>query len=183
MTVFSKRLAYTAAVFLVLAIALHLFTSRYTIAIAHQECLPERVWLIDKTVKPANRGEYIAFIGRNIPRFTDATKLTKIIAGVPGDTIVVKPASGEHELTINGMKRLTKVKAEVSVVAKGTLKRFIVYETGSDGRPLPFYYQYGSYTIPKGHYFVAGKAPYSYDSRYWGVISENNVIGKAYPIY
>jgi conjugal transfer pilin signal peptidase TrbI len=179
----NRKIAYIIAAFAVIALSLWLITSRYTIGIAHQECLPERIWLIDKAVKPSHRGEYISFKAQYIPRFKETTTLTKIIEGVPGDTIIVSPFSGTQEITLNGMKRQMKIKAEVSVVsADGSRSRFIAYETGSDGRALPFVYGYGTYTIPKGRYFVAGKHPGSYDSRYWGVIKEENIVGKAHPV-
>ncbi len=182
MTAFHRKLIYIALIFAVITVSLYLFTSKYTIGIAHQECLPERIWLIDKAVKPSHRGEYISFKGRNIPRFKNTTTLTKIIEGVPGDTIVVSPSSGTQEITLNGMKRQMKIKAEVSVISGNSRSRFLAYETGSDGRALPFVYGYGTYTIPKGHYFVVGRHPGSYDSRYWGTIKEENVVGKAHPV-
>ncbi len=179
---FKKKFIYIIIAFAVFALSLHIFTSRYTIAIAHEECLPERVWLIEKSKIPSERGDYITFLCRNIPRYKDSTKMTKIIVGIPGDTVIVKPASGENEIMLNGMKRTMKIKAEVSVVSNGTTRRFIAYENGSDGRPLPFFHKYGSLVIPEGHFFVAGKHPGSYDSRYWGLIKTDNVIGKAHPI-
>jgi len=46
----------------------------------------------------------------------------------------------------------------------------------SKGRPVrPFLY---NGIIPQGKYFMIGDNPLSYDSRYWGFIDKNQIVGK-----
>jgi signal peptidase I len=46
----------------------------------------------------------------------------------------------------------------------------------SKGRPVrPFLY---NGIIPPGKYFMIGDNPLSYDSRYWGFIDKNQIVGK-----
>jgi signal peptidase I len=66
-----------------------------------------------------------------------------------------------------------------------------------DGRPLLdaqfgsiFYYNFGSFqegykvTVPPDNYFVLGdNSASSQDSRYWGFVPQENILGKALLIY
>ncbi|MCB6146779.1 S26 family signal peptidase (plasmid) [Providencia rettgeri] len=37
--------------------------------------------------------------------------------------------------------------------------------------------------MPAGHIWLMGRTKVSFDSRYWGVLPIENVIGRAYPIW
>jgi signal peptidase I len=75
------------------------------------------------------------------------------------------------------------------------IKEGVIYV---DGKPLTgllfnsrYYYNRGDFsrenqkiTVPKGCYFVLGDNSFSsQDSRYWGFVPRENVIGKAILIY
>lgn len=51
----------------------------------------------------------------------------------------------------------------------------------SKGEPVtPFYYR-GK--IPNGSYFLYAAAPKSYDSRYFGLIGKERIVGKVIPLF
>jgi len=40
----------------------------------------------------------------------------------------------------------------------------------------------GETVLDEGTYWFMGETPYSFDSRYWGTVSEEQIIGQARPI-
>lgn len=52
----------------------------------------------------------------------------------------------------------------------------------SAGREL-YPYSNHMFTVNKGEFIAAGTHPRSFDSRYWGPVSENNILAKAVPIF
>jgi len=91
-------------------------------------------------------------------------------------TTYTSPAGFEQQITINA-------------------KRYLEHLNGVDHhiliQPLPMgmlqqktAYPYVPFTVPEGHYFVMGdNRDNSRDSRYWGVVPEENLIGKAFFIW
>jgi signal peptidase I len=46
----------------------------------------------------------------------------------------------------------------------------------SKGKPIPKYFSFNG-TVPNGKYFMLGDHSHSYDSRYWGLLDENEIMG------
>ncbi len=95
----------------------------------------------------------------------DPTKdFIKRVIGMPGDTVMVK----------NGDVYVNDQKLDESSYLKDTVHTY----AGSfiqDGVPV---------TVPQGNYLVMGdNRPYSSDSREWGFVPEENIIGKSFFIY
>lgn len=139
--------------------------SQYSIAIATQEslCLPPyRVWLISKQSSPElNRGEIYAFHAQGLaPIFADGTIIVKSLEGMPGDKAKVTL----EETTINGVP-----------VASG-----LQVATDRDIDPQR-YVREGE--IGEGRYWFFGRTADSFDSRYWGSVGADQIIGKAYPLW
>ncbi len=50
------------------------------------------------------------------------------------------------------------------------------------GNPVEFV-KFNNYRLKAGEYFVIGTNKFSYDSRYWGLVYENQIIGPAFPLF
>jgi len=97
---------------------------------------------------------------RMAPYFKDGKVIIKIAAGVTGDHVKV----GSQQTTING-----------SVIIQG------LPLADKLGKPSSAFKR--DETIPAAAYWVTGKAPKSFDSRYWGYVYDDQVIGRAYALF
>jgi len=149
---------------LVVAGAIVGLAQRYSIAIAPQEqlCLPPyRIWIIDKSDRKPVRGDIFAFKSQGLgPIFEDGTSIVKVLEGLPGDKVNVSL----DQTTVNGR-----------VVGTGL-------EVATDrGIDPSRYVREGM--IEQGRYWFFGKTSDSFDSRYWGSVQGDQIIGKAYPLW
>lgn len=120
-----------------------------------------RWYLIDRQQKPMIEGDLVAFRSdpRMAPDIPVGTLIVKRIEGVPGDAINI----GHSHLWIQG----------------------IVYEL-----PYPHREQLGLRALPEGthlivpddHFWVMGDHPRSFDSRYIGPISPEQIVGVAHAL-
>lgn len=189
-----KKYIYFATGLTVASIAsLLLFSSYYLIAFAAERdrCLPYRLFFVEKGLTPV-RGDYISFVGQDIPYFPEGKSWIKIATGVEGDRITVRIISREErelhpeyfveKVYLNGMPINIGIQGYVYLHKKGETypQTFRVLEKTTTGKPVPMI-EPG--LIPQGSYFVTTPIQRSFDSRYWGLVKKENVIGEAYPIY
>ncbi len=85
----------------------------------------------------------------------------KTVAGVPGDTVVVTPQG----VFING-KRWSESKP-----------------LPSDPKGRPLHGDYGIHHLGSGQYWLMGKNPLSWDSRYWGPVRMNHIRKSLRPLW
>jgi conjugal transfer pilin signal peptidase TrbI len=187
----SRRKYFVASIVIFLSFNLFFtfIADRYIIAYtrAGHYCLPYKAWLIKKHERPG-RGDYVSFVGHGIPTFADGVRWVKVMSGVPGDQIrTVKipeqdRATNTETIEVNGLPVQKRLQGRVYLHAPQTaqVNEFSVYEKDTMERALPMI---NSQTIPSGHYYVTAPAPRSYDSRYWGLIHEEDILGKAYPLF
>jgi signal peptidase I len=120
--------------------------------------------LVDKTIyrrSEPRRGDIMVF------KYPDDPKrlFIKRLVGLPGETVEIR----DERIVINGS------------MLQASLGRWV---------DVPYYNQ-GKYaekgqvvTVPAGHYFVLGdNSASSHDSRFWGFVPKQNLIGKAYKIF
>jgi signal peptidase I len=125
-----------------------------------------------------NRGDVIVFKTKGIPQLDQRKDFIKRVVGLGGERVQIVPDQSywnpeenefikkEGHIYING-KRVE----EPASVAKRSY-----YPDGEFGQ--------GEIMVPEGHYFMLGdNALNSRDSRFWGFVPRENVIGKAVAIY
>ena len=160
-----KRFSAKAIVFLALLGLVALFFTRFTIVFDPQDnrCLPDHwVYLIDKSNKHLEAGKPYAFAAKNLePIFPDDTKILKILKGMPGDSVEIDAL---ERVTING-----KLVAEGLPLAADLDKPKALFV--------------GKGNLPANSYWFMGESEKSFDSRYWGTVTNEQIIGRAYPMF
>jgi len=116
-------------------------------------------WLPRRNI---SRGDIIAF--RPPPEANNNTPFVKRVIGVPGDTVEIK----DRLLYLNGELQDEPYKIHVNAPAGGS---------GSGEN-------YGPKTVPPDNYFVMGdNRDNSLDSRFWGFVTRDSIIGKPLFVY
>lgn len=160
-----RRFSVKAGAFLVILGMVALFFTRFTIAFDPQDsrCLPDHwVYLIDKRDKHLEAGKPYAFLADGLePVFTGQTQMLKVLKGVPGDTVEVDFL---EQVTING-----------ELVAHGLPVADILE------KPKAFFVGKGQ--LAENKYWFMGESEKSFDSRYWGTVTNEQIIGRAYPLF
>lgn len=141
------------------------FASRYRIGIdpQKQRSLPEYTFfLIDMQDKSLEKGGVYAFRAKNVaPFFKDGTRMVKILSGMPGDTIEI---NDNAEIIVNN-----------DVIGQGLPL--------AEKLHLPESHFYGKTILKDGTYWFMGESPLSFDSRYWGTVKNEQIIGRVYPLF
>jgi conjugal transfer pilin signal peptidase TrbI len=154
----------TAIIFVVSALALGYFSARYRIGLDGQAeitCLPHRAFLIDTWDRTLARGDLFAFRATKMEPFVrNGITVVKVLRGLPGDRLRV-----DGEVFVNGERE--------GVLLEGSLQKI-----GKTAAHLK-----REELIPPGHLFAMGEHERSYDSRYWGYVEDERVIGRAYALW
>lgn len=121
-----------------------------------------------------NRGDIVVFRTVGIDGLDQRKDYIKRLVGLPGDTVEIR----QGRVFING-ELLNSPEIFQDLLYQNTQVHYkgplMEGQYGLKGRAV---------TVPPHHYFVLGdNSPISRDSRYWGMVPEENVIGKATLIY
>ncbi|MFL6600814.1 MAG: S26 family signal peptidase [Steroidobacteraceae bacterium] len=131
-----------------------------------EHCLRYSSFFVDERDHVIRRGDYVAFLARGMtPFYPDGTRVVKEVAGVSGDHVVVNSLG----VWVNEVQRGTLPHAQVG----GRLWRM-------GRRPEDFE---RDERVPAHRWWVMGTSLHSFDSRYWGYISDEQVIGRARPLW
>jgi signal peptidase I len=125
------------------------------------------------------RGDLVIF---KTPAVENKTLIKRII-GIPGDTIRIT----YDELYINDKKIEQKF---IGKFSSGDVKDADIYEETVDSKDYRVldqekrYENFGPVTVPDGAYFVLGdNRDNSYDSRHWGMVRRDQILGRPVFIY
>jgi signal peptidase I len=133
--------------------------------------------------RPIHRGEVAVFISPHEPDL----HLVKRIVGVPGDKIHLK----DGVLYVNGVKQVEPYVYHIPDRGPDPYRDNFpeVSPWGSGAVPewpmiLRAHMEDGDVVIPPHNYFAMGDSrENSFDSRYWGFVPEENIIGRPLFIY
>ncbi len=159
---FAIKLTVLSACLAVGAVA---FANRYRIGIDSQieKCIPGiTFYLVDLKDKELKRDQIYSFSAKGLqPLFADGTKMVKILKGMPNDTVQVDES---HAVLVNGRQ-----------VGKGL---FLTRELKQPASKF-----IGKSVLGENSYWFMGESDRSFDSRYWGVVKDEQIIGRAYPLF
>lgn len=160
-----KRFGLKAGLFLFFLACAVLFFNRFTFAFDSQEdrSLPESiVFLIDKKDKTLERGKIYAFSTQALKGvFNKDNNVVKVLQGMPGDSVEV---DSQDRVLING-----------NVIAEGLPLAELLQK--------PKTQFHGKGKIQENNYWFMGKSKTSFDSRYWGTVKNEQIIGRAYHVF
>jgi len=167
---FRQRLAETPAwriwamfgIALTMIVGSHYLVGRFTFGHDPQatKSLPYKTYIIDRHEHHYTVGDYAAFeAGHRYPQLPVRTFLKRIVAG-PGGEIIVR----NGVVFVDGDRR-------------GTV------DVGADyfGKPIDAFDRHVRLDV--GEYWLMGIHERSLDSRYFGPVSSDRLVGRAYPIY
>ncbi len=138
----------------------------------------------DTTVIPVGDPDHGDIVVFEFPKDPSKDFIKRII-GVPGDTIEIK----DKAVYRNGEKldepyaRHTDPRVQpCGYMELGDNTAFLRF--GQDGNGSNCRDNFGPITVPEDKYFVMGdNRDESYDSRFWGYVDRNAILGKAWIIY
>ena len=155
----------------------HVFVDRATLA-------PPTSWAPFVHYRNIKRGDIIVFFKPENPDLY----LVKRVVGIPGDRIHLR----------GGTVYLNGVAQDEPQAAKAMEGDYQPYRddfpavspsengevTATWGVDLPSHIQNGDLVVPEGKYFAMGdNRPYSLDSRYWGFVPRENIVGRPMFVY
>ncbi|MEJ2418733.1 MAG: signal peptidase I [Exilibacterium sp.] len=145
--------------------------------LAYDLKIPYTTWHIAEWDEP-QRGAIVVF-----PSPADGTRLIKRIVGVPGDTLEMK----NNQLIINGKKvQYENINNKNMPVNSSPIPYGYIENLDGTQHPVKFLPQrlamrsFGPLAVPEGKYFMMGdNRDNSADSRYFGFVERNLIIGQA----
>ncbi|RJP75811.1 MAG: signal peptidase I [Candidatus Zixiibacteriota bacterium] len=124
-------------------------------------------------LRDPQRGDVVVF---KYPKDPSQNYIKRLV-GLPGDTIEIR----DKVLLINGRVLTNPPKAKFADwrVWPDEVQQRDIVPAGNGNRD-----NYGPVVVPDDHYFMMGdNRDNSSDSRYWGFLPHDNIVGKAFVVY
>lgn len=163
----SWRLFFSKATIVITVIFVFglVFFSRFKIVGDPQEvkCIPGyTVYLVDTKNKEIKRDGLYMFLSKDLsPFYKKNTQMLKYLRALPGDEVVI---NGNDQIFINGKAGewgLSLAEEKMNVDAS----KF-----------------HGKIKLGDDQFWFLGTSPRSFDSRYWGAVKSESIVGRAYPL-
>ncbi|WP_298637053.1 S26 family signal peptidase [uncultured Umboniibacter sp.] len=144
------------------------FAQRYSFGVdpqAQTSIIDSRVFVIDHaSAQDLRVGNYYAFTTTDLsPFYPEGTTFLKELVAVPGDHILI---DSEGAIWVN-QQRIA----------------FWGLPLAEEKFGLPSSQFQGETTLGENQYWFLGNYEKSFDSRYWGSVSESQIIGRAYRLF
>lgn len=148
-------------------------------------CLPAQLFFVHKTDRTFEPGDLVYFVGgqhMHIPALPknqqpfEKSYIAKMVVAQAGDTINIR----SDQVRINGVtlsERVRQVDTRGWVLRREGLSKDTIRRAGLNLSDLE-----KTYVLKQGEIFVIGTELPSYDSRYWGPLPVERVLGKAYAL-
>lgn len=141
------------------------FSSRYRIGIDSQviKCIPGKTfYLVDLKDKGLERDSIYAFRAYGVePFFDDGRPMVKYMRGEPGDTV--------------------RIDSDQTIYVNGKRHGWGLYLAEKLDQPQEAFM--GEAVLEKDQYWFMGLSDLSFDSRYWGAVNSDQIMGRAYPLF
>ncbi|MBE6423094.1 S26 family signal peptidase [Succinivibrio dextrinosolvens] len=125
------------------------------------KCMPYTLFILDKWHRKGEVGDYFAFRAKDAAIFKNGAVLAKQFVAGFNDTV---------EITAD-----EAIKVNDKTVRRGLNLASLMNRDREDFM--------GKAVIEKGDYYALGSTSDSFDSRYWGTVNENQIIGQLYPVF
>ena len=150
---------------LVLTLAIKAFSSYfgYFGGLNTEDCIKGRYFFIEKNYKTLKDGDYFVFRFKGSKLYRKGTLFVKIVGC----------SAGEHLYTKKTSKGLAYYCNDRLLGYACDRKKY---------KNCPAHLEYNE-IIPKGYYYAMGTAYNAYDSRYYGLVNEKAIVGKAIKLF
>ena len=122
---------------------------------------PYSFFIVDTWTKDYSKGDLVVFKAeRTDPVISEGQFVVKFVIGITGESVVIDSGS------VSVGDSFTSTIPEQQANKLG--KKLSEFDT--------------EYLIPDAAFFSMGTHPRSYDSRYWGPVFNDQIVGRAYPV-